>query len=78
MTRGTRWLLVGVAAVLSLVAASCGESTSVTVYKKGEYQGKKDADAWAGEPFKGDKAAWEKAIKARNDGQNEYSRVVAN
>ena len=28
--------------------------------------------------FKGDRAAWEKAIKARNESQNEYSRVVAN
>ena len=78
MMRGARWLLVAAAPVVALVAAGCGESPSVTVYKKGEYQGKQDTHASSGEPFKGDKAAWEKAIKARNDGQNEYSRLVAN
>jgi hypothetical protein len=78
MRRGARRLLVAAVAVLPLVAAGCGESPSVTVYKKGEYQGKQDTRPWDGDAFKGDRAAWEKAIKARNDGQNEYSRVGAN
>jgi hypothetical protein len=78
MTRGARWLFVGAAAALSLVVAGCGESPSVTVYKKGEYQGKQDTRAWAGEPFMGDKGAWETAIKARTKGQDEYSRSATN
>ncbi len=70
--------LVAMIGVLPLLAAGCGEKPTVTVYKQGQYQGKPDARPWDGEPFKGDKAAWEKAIKARNNGQNEYSRLVAN
>jgi hypothetical protein len=66
------------AAAAFLLAAGCGESPSVTVYKQGQYQGKPDTRPWDGEAFKGDRAAWEKAIKARNEGQNEYSRVVPN
>ena len=76
MTSGLRLGLA--AAVLALGAAGCGESPSVTVYKQGQYQGKPDTRPWDGDAFKGDRAAWEKAIKARNEGQNEYSRVVAN
>lgn len=72
-----RWWPTVAAAVL-LLAAGCGESPSVTVYKQGQYQGKPDTRPWDGATFNGDRAAWEKAIKARNEGQNEYSRVVPN
>jgi hypothetical protein len=68
-------LLVAVAAVLPLVAAGCGEKTTVTVYKQGQYQGKPDSQPWDNDQFKGDRVAWEKAVKARNVGQNEYVRV---
>jgi hypothetical protein len=47
------------------------------MYKQGQYQGKPDTRPWDGDAFKGDRAAWEKAIKARNEGQDEYSRVVS-
>jgi hypothetical protein len=70
--------MAAVAAALALGSAGCGESPSVTVYKQGQYQGKPDTRPWDGAEFKGDRAAWEKAIKARTDGQNEYSRLVAN
>jgi hypothetical protein len=70
-------LLVAVAAVLPLVAAGCGEKPTVTVYKQGQYQGKPDNQPWDNEQFKGDRVAWEKAVKARNVGQNEYERVAA-
>ena len=69
-------LLVAVAAALPLVAAGCGEKPTVTVYKQGQYQGKPDKQPWDNEQFKGDKVAWEKALKARNVGQNEYERVA--
>ena len=70
-------LLVAVSAALPLVAAGCGEKPTVTVYKQGQYQGKPDKQPWDNEQFKGDKVAWEKALKARNVGQNEYERVAA-
>jgi hypothetical protein len=72
----SRWLVAAV--VLAAFAAGCGERPTVTVYKKGEYQGKPDTQPWSGGQFKGDQPAWEKAIKARTNNQNEYSRTVSN
>jgi hypothetical protein len=65
-------------AVMALagVGAGCGEKTDVTVYKQGEYRGKPDKQPWDNDQFKGDKTAWESAIKKRTDGQNEYSRAT--
>jgi hypothetical protein len=60
---------------LAAVAAGCGEKATVTVYKQGQYQGKPDKQPWDNDQFKGDKGAWEKAVKARNLGQNEYVRI---
>lgn len=70
-----RLLTVAIAAALAVVAAGCGESTQVTVYKQGQYQGKPDKQPWDNDQFKGDKGAWEQSVKARNDSQNEYKRV---
>jgi major membrane immunogen (membrane-anchored lipoprotein) len=61
-----------------LLLAGCGEKTQVTVYKQGEYQGKPDTRPWDNERFKNDRAAWDKAIKARTVGQNEYARISGN
>jgi major membrane immunogen (membrane-anchored lipoprotein) len=69
-----RALIVVLAAVLPMLVVACGESTDVTVYKQGKYQGKPDTAPWDNAQFKGDKVAWETAIKKRNEGQNEYSR----
>ena len=69
-----RLLAIAVAAGLAVVAAGCGESTQVTVYKQGKYQGKPDSRPWESDLFKGDKLAWEQAIKARNERQDETSR----
>ncbi len=69
-----RLLIAATAVAFALGAAGCGESPSVTVYKQGKYQGKPDAQPWDNDLFKGDKLAWETAIKKRNEGQNEYSR----
>lgn len=75
MMRAAR-LLVTLAAAAGLAAvAGCGEKAAVTVYKQGQYQGKPDMRPWDNDQFKGDKAGWEKTIKARNNGQNEYLRV---
>ncbi len=75
MRHGNRWLLAAAVAALPFIAAGCGEKPTVTVYKQGQYQGKPDTRPWDSEPFKGDKAAWEKSVKARNIAQNEYVRI---
>ena len=56
----------------AFVAAGCGEKPMV--YKQGQYQGKPDSKPWDNDRFKGNQVEWEKAITARNQGQNEYSR----
>jgi hypothetical protein len=68
-------LVFAAAVALVGVAAGCGEKPTVTVYKQGQYQGKPDKQPWDNDQFKGDRAAWEKAIKERNLSQNEYVRV---
>ena len=67
-------LALAIAALLLLAAAGCGEQQAVTVYKQGQYQGKPDKQPWDNDQFKSDKLAWERAIKARNDIQDETSR----
>jgi hypothetical protein len=69
-----RILVVTACAALLWAVAGCGEKPGVTVYKQGRYQGKPDTQPWDNDQFKGDRVAWENAIKKRNDGQNEYSR----
>lgn len=70
-----RKALVMAAAMALAAAAGCGESTQVTVYKQGQYQGKPDKQPWDNDRFKGDEVAWEKAVKARTLGQNESVRI---
>ena len=73
--------MMGTVARFALVAlgafalAACGERPQVINYKQGKYQGKPDNLPWQGAPFNNNQAEWEKAIKARNVGQNEYVRV---
>jgi hypothetical protein len=55
--------------------AGCGEKPDVAVYNQGRYQGKPDNVPWQGAPFNNNQVEWEKAIKARNDAQNEYVRT---
>jgi len=71
----SRLMAAAIAAILVLGVVGCGEKPAVTVYKQGQYQGKPDKQPWDNDQFKGDKAAWEKTVKARNVGQNEYVRI---
>ena len=68
-------LALSIVAALPFAGAGCGEQQAVTVYKQGQYQGKPDKQPWDNDQFKGDKAAWERAVKSRSLGQNEYVRV---
>jgi hypothetical protein len=60
----------------ALLVAACGDNKPV-VYKQGQYQGKPDSKPWENDQFKGNQVEWEKAVKARNQGQDEYTRAVA-
>ncbi len=71
----TRGLILATAAAAVVAVTGCGEKATVTVYKQGQYQGKPDARPWDNAQFKNDRTGWEKAIKARNGGQDEYARA---
>jgi hypothetical protein len=60
--------------VLAIGLSGCGERPHV-IYKQGKYQGKPDTQPWDNAEFKGDRVAWENAMKARAQGENEYNRA---
>jgi hypothetical protein len=64
-----------VGAALAVLLAGCGERPQVIEYKQGKYQGRPDTQPYDSATFKGDKAEWERAIKTRNQNQNEYKRT---
>ena len=66
-------ILLSVAGIFGLTA--CGERPQIVEYKQGKYQGKADTRPSDGPAFKGDKLAWENALRNRNQSQNEYKRV---
>ena len=70
-----RALLVAAGVAFALVLAGCGERPQVVQYKQGNYQGKPDTPPYEGAPYNGNKAEWERAIKQRNQNQNEYKRT---
>lgn len=75
MTIVKRVPLAALAGTLLLGLSACSEVPQVTVYEQGQYRGKADTRPWEGSAFAGDRAAWEKALKERSRGQNEYNRV---
>jgi len=66
-------LALAVAAALGL--AGCGEQPREMAQKTGKYQGKPDTAPWDSPQFGGKQAEWERAIQARTQNQNEYSRI---
>jgi len=77
MRRVTFLIGLGMLTAAAAGLSGCGEKPNVTVYKQGKYQGKPDNVPWQGAQFNNNQVEWEKAIKARNNGQNEYLRVGA-
>ena len=73
MTR--QWLAVALAGVFALGLSACGERPQVVNYKQGSYQGKPDSKPWENDQFKNSKEEWERAIRTRNQAQNEYKRT---
>ncbi len=68
---------------LAALAAGCGEKSQDAPLKSGKYQGKPDTRPWEGDKLafdsgnfkRGDKAAWESALKDRAQAQNESVRI---
>jgi hypothetical protein len=75
MTGCRHVVLTALGCALALLLSACGDKP--VVYKQGQYQGKEDQLPWNNAQFNGNKVEWEKAIKARNQGQDEYSRTLA-
>ena len=75
MSAGKRFALACAAGAMAAVLGGCGDKP--VIYKEGRYQGKLDSKPWNNDRFKGNQAEWEKAVKARSQGQDEYSRAVA-
>jgi len=73
--RPKRASTVILATLFAMGIAACGERPQVVEYKKGQYQGKSDTRPWEGGEFKGDKLAWEGALRNRTQAQNEYKRT---
>lgn len=70
-----RVAVLGSVAVLLLALAACSERPQVSRFKQGTYQGKPQTPPYAGAPFDGDKAAWERELATRAQQQNEYKRL---
>jgi hypothetical protein len=71
-----RIIAVAVVCALGLILGGCGDQPKV--YKQGQYQGKEDGKPWNNSQFNGNQVEWEKAVKARNQGQDENTRAGAN
>lgn len=69
-----RVTVVALAAVAALGLAACSEPPQEMV-KTGKYQGKPDTAPWDSPDFGGKQAEWERAIQARTQNQNEYTRT---
>jgi ABC-type glycerol-3-phosphate transport system substrate-binding protein len=70
--------LVGTAAialVLALGLAGCGNQESSTGKTTASYQGKPDTEPWNNSRWHDNREVWERAITAREQGQNEYVRI---
>ena len=68
-------LTAALAGVLALGLSACGERPQVVNYKQGAYQGKPDSKPWENAQFNNSKEEWERAIRTRNQAQNEYKRT---
>lgn len=63
------------AAVAALGLAGCGDAPQELAQGERRYQGKPDTNPWDSPQFGGKQAEWERAIQARTQNQNEYTRV---
>ena len=82
------WKPLAGAALAAMAVTGCGDSAQqmgqATTYKQGKYQGKPDTRPYDAGPSPysqdkswqaGDKSAWEKSVRTRQQAQNEYNRA---
>ena len=62
-------------ALIVAVAGLCAACHEIPQDAAKPYAGKEDTKAYAGDKFKGDKAAYEQALAQRAQTQNEYVRT---
>ena len=69
--------LIAALGAMALALSGCGERQQEMKppTKAGAYQGKPDTQPWNNAAFNQNKTQWEDALKARNQNQNEYTRV---
>jgi hypothetical protein len=70
-----RVALLTLALVVFSMLLGCGEKPQVALNKPGQSAAKPDDKPYQNDQFKGDRAAWERTLRARADNQNEYKRV---
>lgn len=69
---------VGLAAIalsIGLSLGGCGQETSNPGKTTTSYQGKPDTEPWDNSRWHDSRDTWERAITAREQGQNEYVRI---
>lgn len=72
----TARILVAAAVSLAVLGlAGCTEKPQELAQKERRYQGKPDAKPWDSPQWGGEQAKWERAIEARTQNQNEYTRL---
>jgi hypothetical protein len=67
-------VLVALALIAAPALVGCGEKPQELAQER-RYQGKPDTNPWDSPQFGGKQAEWERAIQARTQNQNEYTRV---
>jgi hypothetical protein len=70
-----RWCSALAVAGFALALTGCSDSTRVTVFKQGTYQGKPDTQPWQSRAFNSSQQDWRATIDARTAKQNEYPRI---
>jgi hypothetical protein len=71
----TRLFAIVACVALAAAVSACSERPQVVNYKQGTYQGKPDERPYEGAQFNGNQQDWERAIRTRNQQQNEYKRT---
>ena len=67
--------LAAIALSIGLGLGGCGHQDPTAAKTTAGYQGKPDTEPWDNSRWGHDRAAWERAITAREQGQNEYVRI---
>jgi len=68
-------VFAALASIAALGIAGCGDAPQELAQKERRYQGKPYTNPWDSPQFGGKQAEWERAIQARTQNQNEYTRV---